>query len=77
MHPAALKHGIDPEDAVTAAANVVYVADLDEDTPARQFLLGFDRSGRLLELVVLTFDSGNQMIIHAMKARSQYHDLLP
>jgi hypothetical protein len=24
-----------------------------------------------------TFDSGNEMIIHSMKARPQYHSLLP
>ena len=27
-------------------------------------------------LVVLRFDSGNELLIHAMKARSQYFDLL-
>ena len=54
----------------------VFVSDLDDDSPARQFRLGFDGSGRLLELVVLRFDSGNELIIHAMKARRQYLDLL-
>lgn len=54
----------------------MYVADLDDDNPARQFRLGFDRNGRLLELVVLRFDSGNELLIHAMKARPQYVDLL-
>jgi hypothetical protein len=38
--------------------------------------LGFDGAGRLLELVVLRFDSGNELIIHAMKARRRYLDLL-
>jgi hypothetical protein len=28
--------------------------------------------GALLELVVLVFDSGNELIIHAMAARKQY-----
>ena len=42
-----------------------------------EFRLGFDSHGRLLELVVLVFDSGNQMLIHAMKARKQYLTLLP
>ena len=59
-----------------AASNPVYVSDLDEESPARQFRLGFDNSGRLLELVVLRFDSGNELVIHAMKARRQYFDLL-
>lgn len=76
VHPSALKHGVDPDDALIAASDPVYVADLDEDSPARQFRLGFDSTGRLLELVVLRFDSGNELLIHAMKARRQYLDLL-
>ncbi|MBB3024343.1 hypothetical protein FB477_000239 [Trueperella pyogenes] len=31
----------------------------------------------MLETVVLIFDSGNELIIHAMKARPQYIALLP
>ena len=77
VHDAALKHGVDPEDAIHAAAHAVFVSDLDDDSPARQLRLGFDRSGRLLEVVVLLFDSGNDLLIHAMKARSSYLDLLP
>jgi len=76
VHASALKHGISSESALTAAANTVYLADLDEDSPVRQLRLGFDETGRLLELVVLTFDDGNEMIIHAMKVRTQYLDLL-
>lgn len=75
-HDSARKHGVDPDDAVHAAEHAVFVADLDEDSPARQFRLGFDSTGRLLEVVVLRFDSGNELVIHAMKARRQYLDLL-
>ncbi len=66
VHASALKHGIDAASAVAAASTPVYVAFLDDDNPARQFLLGFDDAGRLLEIV-----------IHAMKARPQYYELLP
>jgi len=38
--------------------------------------LGFDTAGRILEVVVLRFDSGNELVIHAMKARPQYLNLL-
>ncbi|UXM91167.1 toxin [Paenarthrobacter sp. JL.01a] len=75
-HASALKHGIRAEDAIHAAEQAIYIADLDEDSPARQLRLGFDPTGRLLELVVLRFDSGNELLIHAMKARRQYLDLL-
>lgn len=70
------KHGIDPIDAVHAAEHAVFVSDLDDDSPARQPRLGFDAGGRLLEAVVLRFDSGNELLIHGMKARRQDLDLL-
>jgi hypothetical protein len=31
----------------------------------------------MLETIVLVFDSGNELVIHAMKARPQVLDLLP
>ncbi|MET3953627.1 hypothetical protein ABIE52_000493 [Rhodococcus sp. OAS809] len=75
-HKSALKHGLNEDAGIYAAEHHVYVADLDDDNPARQFRLGFDPNGRLLELVVLRFDSGNELLFHAMKARPQYVDLL-
>lgn len=77
VHDSALKHGIAPEDITQAAPWPLWINDLDDDSPARQLRLGFDGQGRLLELVVLVFDSGNELVIHAMKARPQMLDLLP
>jgi len=76
IHPSALGHGIEPADARFAAEHFVYAAPESDDSPMPEFRLGFDPHGRLLELVVLVFDSGNQMIIHAMKARKPYWSLL-
>jgi uncharacterized DUF497 family protein len=76
VHDSARKHGIDPQDAIHAAEHAVIVSDLDDDSPARELRLGFDSAGRLLEVVILHFDSGNKLVIHAMKARRQYLDLL-
>lgn len=77
VHDSALRHGVFAEDAVHAATWAVWIEELDDDSPARQLRLGFDTHGRLLETVVLVFDSGNELIIHAMKARPQMLDLLP
>lgn len=77
VHGSALKHGVEPEDALLAASWPIWIEDLDDGSPARQLRLGFDAQGRLLEAVVLTFDSGNELVIHAMKARPQMLDLLP
>ncbi|HEU0102105.1 MAG TPA: toxin [Mycobacteriales bacterium] len=76
VHASAERHGVAPDDAVHAAEHPVFLSNLDDDSPARQLRLGFDRSGRLLEVVVLRFDSGNELLIHAMRARRQYLDLL-
>ena len=81
IHPSARKHY--SRDRLTddrlrdAAEAPVYRQPLDdEDDPRRWLLLGFDSAGRLLELVILQFDSGDELIIHAMKARERYHSLL-
>ena len=76
VHESARKHGIAPDDAIHAAEHAVFVSDLNDDSPARQLRLGFDSARRLLEVVVLRFDSGSELVIHAMKARRQYLDLL-
>lgn len=77
VHEAALKHGVAPEDAIQAATWPLWIEELDDDSPARQLRLGFDTRALLLETVVLVFDSGNELVIHAMKARPQMLDLLP
>lgn len=76
VNASALKHGIGEADIRYAVENWAYAGEPDDDMPAKQFLLGFDRTGRLLELVILTFDSGHRLVIHAMKARRQYLHLL-
>ena len=77
VHPSAKKHGVSPNDAKHAATWAMWVEFLDDDSPARQLRLGFDTQGRLLETVVLVFDSGNELVILAMKARPHMRELLP
>ena len=47
-----------------------------EDDPRRWLVVGIDQSVRVLELVVLVFDGGGELLIHAMKARPQFLDEL-
>lgn len=77
VHDSALKHGVTTEDAIYAATWALWVEDLDQDNPSRQLRLGFDTRGILLETVVLLFDGGSELVIHAMRARPQYIELLP
>lgn len=44
----------------------------DENDPGRWLVVGIDQSGRVQEMVVLIFDSGGELLIHAMKARPQF-----
>ncbi|WP_286966842.1 MULTISPECIES: toxin [Arsenicicoccus] len=76
VNHSALKHGIGEKDILHAVAHRAYESEPDDDIPAKQFVLVFDRHGRLLELVIVTFDSGNQLVIHAMRARRQFLGLL-
>ena len=48
----------------------------DEDDPRRWRVVGIDQSGRVHELVVLVFDGGGELLIHAIKARAQFLDEL-
>ncbi|MCQ9343122.1 toxin [Corynebacterium kozikiae] len=73
----AIKHGISEEASIHAASFPTWVAPLDDD-PAqwRELRLGFDTHARLLETVVVVASDGDELLIHAMKARSKYVDLL-
>ncbi len=78
VHPSALKHGVSVEDATQAAYWSQWIEPLeDDDWPHRELRLGFDTHARLLETVVLVFESGHELVIHAMPARRQFWDLLP
>ena len=77
VHASALKHGIAAEDVEQAAEWALWVEPLDDGPPLRELRLGFDTHARLLETVVLVFEGGDEMVIHAMPARKQYWDLLP
>ena len=78
VHPSARKHGVSSRDAIQAAEWALWIEPLAGDGPPRRELrLGFDTAARLLETVVLVFETGDEMVIHAMPARKKYFDLLP
>jgi hypothetical protein len=79
LHRSARKHGVADEDIVHAASHALagYSLEDADDEPRRTLLLGPDRAGNLLELVVLELDDGRRLVIHAMPMRPAYRDLLP
>jgi len=63
---------------VQAAEWPLWIEPLDDDGPPhRELRLGFDTGARLLETVVLIFEDGTELVIHAMPCRKKYLDLLP
>ncbi|MFN8075247.1 MAG: hypothetical protein U0Q15_07475 [Kineosporiaceae bacterium] len=64
------------EDATHAAEWPTWIEPLDDESPTRELRLGFDTRARLLETVVLVFEGGEELVIHAMPARKKYLDLL-
>ncbi len=77
IHRSARKHYVrdrlDDKDLQHAFDHALNSRPLDdEDDPRRWLVLGVDEAGRVLELVVLVFDDGYELVIHAMKARQQF-----
>lgn len=81
LNASACKHqqsqGLTDAGILQAAQFPLWIEPLDDDNPKRELRLGFDDVGRLLELVVLIFYDGGELVIHAMKARPKYICLLP
>jgi hypothetical protein len=79
IHRAARKHGIADDDIHHAVKQAVagYALEQGDGEPRRTLLLGPDRAGNLLEIVVLELDDGDRIAIHAMRMRPSYSDLLP
>jgi len=78
IHHSASKHGADADAIDHALVHAVVVVDLEPDAdPARVLAIGPDRAGNLLEIIWLDLGNEHQLVIHAMKLRSIFYDLLP
>jgi hypothetical protein len=73
--PSAHRHGVAKEDMQHVLDNAAVVEEVEED-PIRYLVLGPDRSGNFLELVILDRPQG-PAVIHAMTMTTQYRRLLP
>ena len=71
----AFRHGVDPADIHHVLHNALVAEEVGED-PVRYLVLGADRAGRFLELVVMDRPQG-PAVIHAMPMRAKYRSLLP
>lgn len=67
IHPSARRHGVRDNDIDHALNQAVAWVELGEDPP-RYLVVGPDRAGNLLEVVVILVDAG-VLAIHAMPLR--------
>jgi hypothetical protein len=75
IHGSARRHGVGDDDMLHAIEHSMRVDDVGED-PDRWLVIGPDRAGNLLEVVVLITTEGDELIIHAMRLRAIYRKLL-
>ena len=74
IHSSARRHGANDLDIQHAVEHSLAIEDIGED-PDRWLVIGPDRAGNLLELVVLV-DQRGEIVIHAMALRPKYRRLL-
>jgi hypothetical protein len=67
------KHGIAVEDITHALRRPLRLAELDD---AKTLVIGPDRTGQLLEVVVADMDGDDPRVIHAMTLRPKFRDYL-
>jgi len=75
VEPSATKHGITEDDARHAARHALRTVPQDDQDPYRLLVIGVDRAGRLLEIVVLGPET-RPRIIHAMLLRASFYRYL-
>lgn len=72
----AWKHGIAEEDALHAIRHPLIYREQEHAGESRMFIVGPDRAGRLLEIVVVP-SHVLRRVIHVDVLRPQFYDLLP
>ncbi len=78
IHDSARRHAIADDDIKHAVAHALSIDVLDAETEDEWLLvLGPDRAGNILEVVVIVLANDDLLAIHAMKMRPKYRDLLP
>ena len=77
FHRSAFKHGHNESSIIHAVDNAITTIDLEPDAdPPKVLTIGPDLAGNLLEVIWLQLD-GVDLVIHAMRLRPTFFDLLP
>jgi len=74
VYPSAFKHGVLEADIKHVLRHAIRIIDQDDGS---LLYLGAAISGELLEVVTYPRPDGSELIVHAMKMRPSYANLLP
>ena len=74
IYPSAFKHGISKGDIGHVLKHAIRIIDQDDGS---LLYLGAAASGKLLEVVTYPRPDGSELVVHAMKMRPGYANLLP
>jgi hypothetical protein len=78
VHQSARRHGVADVDINHAIDHALVVVDVDADSdPPKVLVIGPDRAGNLLEVMVLELADERFLVIHAMSLRPSLQHLLP
>jgi hypothetical protein len=73
IHRSAQKHGATDDDIRHAIENAIVVADIDDGFV---LYIGPDLVANLLEVIAMSEDDDDELVIHAMPLRRKYRPLL-
>ena len=77
IHHTAHKHGIAATAIRHAVEHAVATIDLEPDSdPPKVLAIGPDHAGNLLEVIWLELADDVELVIHAMRLRTGFYDLL-
>ncbi|HWC49845.1 MAG TPA: hypothetical protein VG448_13270 [Solirubrobacterales bacterium] len=74
IYGSAFKHGVAKIDIKHALRQAIQVIDQDDGS---RLYLGAATNGELLEVVTYPRPDGSELVVHAMKMRLSYANLLP
>jgi len=74
--PSAFKHAISEENIRWVLLNHLADGIIEEDDETKYLIIGFDKSGNLLEIMYNFIDEEKIKVFHAMKCRKQFYERL-
>ncbi|HEX8771826.1 MAG TPA: hypothetical protein VF711_13755 [Acidimicrobiales bacterium] len=78
IHRSAHKHGVNDEAIEHAVVQAFVLVDIEPDAdPPRVLAVGPDHAGNLLEVIWLELGGERRLVVHAMKLRHAFYELLP